>query len=83
MLRVLGIPLLENKKGFLVFGLWFLGFKKCFMLPKDIRYILPNSHFMFSDRYEIHIQDFEDFIRLVMALPPTAPDTKKCRTKIK
>ena len=28
------------------------------MFPKDIRYILPNVHFMIFDRYEIHIQSF-------------------------
>ena len=49
MLR--GIPLLKNKKGFLVVGFWFLGvlsswFQKCFMFSKDIRHILPKFHFM-------------------------------------
>ena len=32
------------------------------MFPEDIWYILPNFHFMFFDRYEIHIQAFVDFI---------------------
>ena len=56
MLR--GIPLLQNKKRFL--GFWFLGFQKRFMLSKDIWYMLANCHFMFFDRYEIHIQAFGD-----------------------
>ena len=32
------------------------------MFPEDISYILPNFHFMFFDRYVIHIQAFVDFI---------------------
>ena len=53
------IPFLEIKKGFLVSG--FL-VQKGFMFSRDILYILPNSHFMFVDGYEIHIQAFLDFI---------------------
>ena len=32
------------------------------MFPEDIWYILPTFHFMFFDRYEIHIQAFLLFI---------------------
>ena len=41
MLR--GIPLLENKKGFLVLVYWF---QKGFMFSEDVWYILPNFQFM-------------------------------------
>ena len=52
-----GIPLLENKKCFLLLD--FL-VKKCVMFSKDIWYILPDFHFMIFDSYEIHIQAFVD-----------------------
>ena len=38
------------------------------MFSKDIRYILPDFHFMFIDRYEIHIQVFIDFIQPVFII---------------
>ena len=47
---------------------WFLGFKKCFMFSKDIWYILPNFHFMFLNRYGIHIQDLGDFIKRIVII---------------
>ena len=49
------IPCFENKKTVS----WL---QKCFMFPEDIWYILPTFHFMFFDRYEIHIQVFVHFI---------------------
>ena len=30
-----------------------------FMFSEDVRYTLPHFHFIFFDRYEIHIQYFE------------------------
>ena len=32
------------------------------MFPEEIWYIVPTCHFMFSDRYEIHIQAFVDLL---------------------
>ena len=56
---LMGSPLLENKKGFLVLV---YGSEKGFMFSEYIWYILPKFHFMFFDRYDIHIQAFADFI---------------------
>ena len=56
-----GFPYLKIKKvyWFSVLVSWF---QTCFMFSKYIRYILPNSHSCFFDRYQIHIQAFWDFI---------------------
>ena len=58
---VLGIPLLENKKGFLVVDLGFLVSKSVMFSNKDLVHITKFQFHVF-DRYEIHIQVFGDFV---------------------
>ena len=61
---------IKNVSWFLVLVSWI---QKCLMFLEDIRYILPNSHFMLSDRYEIHIQDFWDFIKRIFIISRCPP----------
>ena len=47
-------------------AMWLCGYVDKFQKSKRVPYLkirnLPNFHFMFFDRYEIHIQAFVDFI---------------------
>ena len=81
--RVLGIPLLENKK-----DVWCLGFLVfCFLISKFIGFLvswfhsflvskfprfndprLPHSHFMLFYRYWSHIRYFEAFIERIFGI---------------
>ena len=58
---VLGIPLLEDKKRFLVFFLvsWF---QKCVMCSNISLVHIARFPFHVFERYEIHIRDLIDFI---------------------
>ena len=65
------IPFLEK---------WFLGFQNCVMFSEDIWYILPNSHFMFFDRYAIRIQAFANvFMENIIVAPHLHKSIKNIR----
>ena len=56
---VLVIPLLENKKGFLVCGFGFLVSKMAYDFKRYLVHITKSPFHVF-DRYEIHIQDVKE-----------------------